>query len=53
MTTATATVNNSATAEQKAQFEKLAKTIADRKNLTTWQAQLWLISIGSTPATMF
>lgn len=49
----TATVNNSATAEQKAQFEKLVKSVADRKNMTTWQATLWLLEIGSTPATMF
>ena len=53
MTTAIASVNNSATAEQNAQFEKLVKTIADRKNMTTWQATLWLLEIGSTPATMF
>ena len=50
MTTATATA---ATAEQKAQFEKLVKSVADRKGMTTWQATLWLLEIGSTPATMF
>jgi hypothetical protein len=42
-----------ATAEQKAQFEKLVTTMAKMKNLPEWKAALWLTSIGSTPASMF
>ena len=47
------TNTTSATAEQKAQFEKLVQFIADRKNLPHWKAALWLLEIGSTPETMF
>jgi hypothetical protein len=42
-----------ATAEQKTAFQNLVTAIADRKNMTHWQAALWLLEIGSTPETMF